>query len=164
MTSQEQAQSPFNPNFARLGRSVWFTLESSQRADPKRVSRLEAMLDIVGDQIESMAGFSLSWLQAGDWSKRRDWNDEKWVAFMRTFQYHGGNVFMGDDTSAEEKVLFESLLVYYKYYVCLPGLPEVVPESATGCASGNLSKSPRGSNGSLQCVWKVCPRSPTAAL
>ena len=131
MTSQEQAQSPFSPNFARLGRSVWFTLESSQRADPNRVSRLEEMLDKVGDQMKSIAELSLSWIQVGDWSKRSDWNDEEWVAFMRTFHAYGGQVFMGDDTPAAEKVLFESLLVYYEYYACLPGLPKVVPESAT---------------------------------
>jgi hypothetical protein len=131
MTSQEQAQSPFNPTFARLGRSVWFTLESSQRADPNRASRLEVMLDKVGDQIESIAEMSLSWIQVGDWSKRCDWNDEEWVAFLRTFQAYGGQVFMGDDTPAEEKVLFESFIVYYKFYACLPGLPKIVSESAT---------------------------------
>ena len=110
---------------------------SVSKAHNEPASRLKGKLDAVGAQIKQVAAMGLPWMQVSDWSKRSDWNDKEWVAFMITFKAYGGQVFMGDDTPAEEKVLFDSFLIYWTYYARLPDLPEGVPESATMEAAGD---------------------------
>jgi hypothetical protein len=129
MTEKEQAQAAYTPSFVRLGRHVWFTLESSRRADPDRASSLEEILGHTGADRQEVASMGISWMHMGDWSNRRYWNDQEWVAFLRTWKPYGGQVFMGNDVSEEEKELFNAFLVYWTFYACLPTRPEGAPES-----------------------------------
>jgi hypothetical protein len=75
------------------GRSVWFTLESSFRADDERAAALDERLEGVGEQVQQAAMMGISWLSVGDWEQRRTWTVNEWVAFLRTWKNHGGFVF-----------------------------------------------------------------------
>lgn len=98
-SNKERAQAPYMPTFARLGRSVWFALESSQRSDPARAAGLEERLDAVGVQVQQVAAMGMSRMPVGEWSSRRLWGDEEWAAFLRTWQPHAASAFalLGDD-------------------------------------------------------------------
>jgi hypothetical protein len=139
--SKEDAQAPYKSTFVRLGRAVWFTLESANRADPKRAKRLERMLQQVGNQLQQISSMGVCWMMVGDWSNRRDWNDDEWVAFLRTFPNYAGQVFMEEEEDMpvpeEEKRLCQAFLSYFSFYACLPETPENTPEGVTMEVAGD---------------------------
>jgi hypothetical protein len=90
------------------------------------------MLQGVGNQLQQISSMGLGWMRVGDWSKRREWNDDEWVAFLRTFGNYAGQVFMqGEDTPDEEKRLFQAFMDYYNFYACVPETPKSAPEGLT---------------------------------
>lgn len=134
---QEQAQAPYTSTFVRLGRSVWFTLESSFRANAERASALEERLQTLGDQVKSTAEMGIPWMRFGDWDERREWSDDEWEAFLRTWKQHAGFAFSEDESiTEEEKELVKAFGRYWVFYACLPDRPEGAPEDATIEADG----------------------------
>lgn len=128
---QEQAQAPYKADFARLGRSVWFTLESSIRADEQRAASLEERLEQVGEQVQQTALMGISWMRLGNWKTRQAWNDNEWVAFLRLFPRYSQFVFEKDSSTQEEIYLCDAFGSYWNFFASLPERPDDAPEDAT---------------------------------
>mmetsp|Transcript_1462 Transcript_1462/g.3072 ORF Transcript_1462/g.3072 Transcript_1462/m.3072 type:complete len:200 (-) Transcript_1462:23-622(-) len=121
MSASDQAKIPHNPTFVRLGKKVWFTLEHSQRA--RGVDEvLDEGLSRAKAENDDIAQFGLAWMGVGDFDDRRTWNDNQWIAFLRTWQHKANYVFMGAATD-EEKKLCNSYTMYFTFYAALPELP-----------------------------------------
>jgi hypothetical protein len=129
---KDAAQATFKTTFVRLGRSVWFTLESSFRsdadADAARAGGLEERLGALGGQVDSIAQMGIAWMQMGDWSNRLHWSDDEWTSFLRTWKAYGGQTFV--DCNKDEKLLFEAFTTYFTYYASLPDNPKGTPQSS----------------------------------
>ncbi|KAL7546050.1 hypothetical protein ACHAWF_009392 [Thalassiosira exigua] len=121
MSEKEQAQLPHKATFARLGRSVWFTLEHSRRARGVG-DALEEGLSRVKEQNDQVASMGLSWIANGMFDDRRRWSDGQWVAFLRMWQVNAP-LFSGEDATDEEKRLCNHLTIYYTFYANLPDEP-----------------------------------------
>ena len=130
--TKDHAQAPFTSTFARLGRSVWFTLESSHRADPSRAASLETRLEAADAQMKQIAGMG-PWMSVGDFPSRRTWNEEQWRSFLRLWKQYASQVFAVDQDSTpnEEKQLFSAFVTYWTFYTNLPERPENAPEGQT---------------------------------
>lgn len=118
--AKQQAQAPHRKAFVRLGRRVWFTLESAHRADPNRAEDLEDRLEAVGSQMEDI----------GDFSTRRKWDDDQWETFLRGWKTRSMQAFQvgstDDTTPDDEKRLCDIFDRYWTFYICLPERPENV--------------------------------------
>lgn len=113
--AKDEAQAPYTKTFARLGRSVWLTLESSYRADDSRAADLEKRLAEVGGQVR---------MAIGDCSERQNWSDEQWRAFLRCWRNYNSIVFDEASTTDDEKGLLRIFDLYYVFYACLPNRPK----------------------------------------
>lgn len=122
--AKDEAQAPFTKTFARLGRSVWLTLESSYRADDSRAADFEKRLAKVGCQVKQITDMDVPWMAIGDWSERQNWSDEQWRAFLRCWRDYYVVVFDEASTTDEEKGLLRIFDLYYVFYACLPNRPE----------------------------------------
>ena len=81
--ASDQAKLPHNATFVRLGRTVWFTLEHSFRARGEG-EELSNRLTKLKEQQDQIAQMGISWMRIGSFDKRRTWNDDEWIAFLRT--------------------------------------------------------------------------------
>lgn len=125
---KERAQAPYKATFVRLGRAVWFTLESAHRS--RGDDALQENLAKVGTQVDQLSGMGLAWIRQGEWSQRRTWTNEEWVAFLRLWKPNGNIVFRPDedDTPQEEKKLFDHFITFFAFYANLPDRPENAPK------------------------------------
>jgi hypothetical protein len=135
-SEQEAAQAPYKSTFARLGRSVWLTLESSFRAtNDARTANLEEYLTHLGMQMRQVADLGVNWLAVGDFSKRRNgWTDDEWVAFLRLWHNYAGQVFGGAEgeyMTPEDAELYRAFSNYWTYYACAPERPKGAIEGDT---------------------------------
>lgn len=128
---KEQAQEPYKADFARLGRSVWFTLESSFRSDDQRAAALEKRLGQVGQQVQQTAMMGISWMKLGNWEKRNIWTVNEWVAFLRMWGNYSGVVFCKDVATEQEQNLVDVFSMYYNFYASVPERPTIAPEELT---------------------------------
>lgn len=122
--AKDEAQAPFTRTFARLGRTVWLTLESSYRADASRAVDVEKRLAEVGDQVKQLSDMGVSLMAVGEWSTRHTWSDEQWKAFLRTWRNYYSIPFDKASTTEDEKRLIALFDVYWTFYACLPKRPE----------------------------------------
>ena len=120
----------------RLGRGVWFTLESSARAS--RNSTWEALLADAPH----------------DWKTRQAWTDQAWIDF---WTIHGletaAQVFLenaGDVNVEQERELLNALGVYLNFYQALPGVPETTAVANNGETIKSAAKRVDALLGSLQ--------------
>lgn len=135
-SEKEKLQADYLPTFARLGRSVWFTLESSYRADPSRSSGLEERLEQTASTNQDTVNLRLSWMAVGDFKTRRIWTNDQWVAFLRTWKMQGATVFVNN--TEEEQKLFQAFSNYWTFFSCLPKRPENISEGETISDAGKL--------------------------
>lgn len=135
--ASDQAKLPHNATFVRLGRTVWFTLEHSFRARGEG-EELSNRLTKLKEQQDQIAQMGISWMRIGSFDKRRTWNDDEWIAFLRTWQVNSANVFM-DGATAEEEGLAKAFTVYHIYYANLPNIPDL-PENAPAGLDMNKAK------------------------
>ena len=68
MSVGDEAKRPHNETFVRLGRSVWFTLEHSQRARGAG-SQLDEGLSHAKKENDEISRMGLSWMGVGDFGK-----------------------------------------------------------------------------------------------
>lgn len=122
MSPGDEAKRPHNETFVRLGRSVWFTLEHSQRARGAG-SQLDEGLSHAKKENDEISRMGLSWMGVGDFEKRREWSTQEWIAFLRSWQHKANCVFVGHATPEEQK-LINMYTIYFTYYACLPNEPE----------------------------------------
>mmetsp|Transcript_6781 Transcript_6781/g.13979 ORF Transcript_6781/g.13979 Transcript_6781/m.13979 type:complete len:256 (-) Transcript_6781:100-867(-) len=124
-TAQLRAQAPYKQAFVRLGRRVWFTLESSHRADPNRAKDLGDRIEAVGSQLEGV----------GDFSTRRSWKNDQWDNFLQAWKTRSMQAFQAgsadDTTPDDEKKLCHIFDQYWMFYVSLAENPENVPKDTT---------------------------------
>jgi len=133
----DQAKLPHNATFVRLGRKVWFTLEHSIRARGEG-EELSNRLEKLKEQQDQIAQMNLFWMRIGSFDKRRTWNDDEWIAFLRTWQVNSSNVFM-DGATAEEERLAKAFTIYFVYYSNLPNTPDL-PDNAPDGFDMNKAK------------------------
>ena len=128
---REEARESLKPALASFGRRVWFTLESSIRADSERAADLESRLESVGAQVEQMREMMLSWMKLGKWEQRQNWTDNQWVDFIRSWQHLAGHAFEEDVLTEEEKELMHLFLLYLSFFAHAPNRPENASEGST---------------------------------
>lgn len=95
--ASDQAKLPHNATFVRLGKKVWFMLEHSQRVRSASKA-LESGLVRANDKNDDIAQMGIAWMGVGNFDDRRVWNDDQWIAFLRTWQHKAGYVFTEEAT------------------------------------------------------------------